>query len=59
MEYYNLLKLQGSKIRVSSTTKMSEDNQNFRSGCPPDYQMFCEKNILKMIVYRKSLSFYS
>ena len=26
--------------RVLDDQKMSEDNQKFRSGCPPDYQIF-------------------
>ena len=29
--------------RVHDDQKMSEDNQNLRSGCPPDYQIFLEK----------------
>ena len=26
--------------RVHDDQKMSEDNQNLRCGCPPDYQIF-------------------
>ena len=29
--------------RVHDDQKMSEDNQNLRSSCPPDYQIFLEK----------------
>ena len=51
---------QGSKICVSSMTKkLNEDNQQFRFGCPPDSQIFLEKNILKIIVHTNPLSFDS
>ena len=29
--------------RVLGNQKMSEDNQELRPGCPPDYQIFCER----------------
>ena len=28
---------------VLDNQKMSEDNQKLRPGCPPDYQIFCER----------------
>ena len=29
--------------RVLDDHKLSEDNQELRPGCPPDYQIFCER----------------
>ena len=40
--------------RVLDDQKKSEDNQKLRSGCPPDYQIFCEENILKIIIHTNS-----
>ena len=35
--------IQGSKIQVLGDQKISEDNQELRPGCPPDYQIICER----------------
>ena len=45
--------------RVLDDQKKSEDNQKLRFGCAPDYQIFWEENILKIIIHTNSLSFYS
>ena len=45
--------------RVLDDQKLKEDNQKFRFGCPPNFQIFLEKNILKIIVHTNSLSFDS
>ena len=29
--------------RILGDHKISEDNQELRPGCPPDYQIFCER----------------
>ena len=53
---------QGAKFacpRVLEDQKMNEDNHKFEYGCPPDYQIFWRKNILKIIAHTNSLSFYS
>ena len=42
--------------RVLDNQKMSEDNQKLRPGCPPDYQIFCER--LDMIFILTYLSSY-
>ena len=42
--------------RVLDNQKISEDNQELRPGCPPDYQMFCEIIDQKEIHPNKSLT---
>ena len=38
---------------VLDDQKMNEDNQKFRSGCPPDYQIFWERNFGREILGEK------
>ena len=37
-------------LRVLEDQKISEDNQEIRPGCPPDYQIFCERIDPKIII---------
>ena len=42
--FYNGLRVAKFKRpRVLGDQKISEDNQELRPGCPPDYQIFCER----------------
>ena len=34
------------RLRVLGDKKIREDNQKLRPGCPPDYQIFCEKIVI-------------
>ena len=43
--------------RILGDQKLSEDNQELRPSCPPDYQIFCER-IDRQIFIPKNLSSY-
>ena len=43
--------------RLLGDQKISEDNQELRPGCPPDYQIFCE-SIDSQIFIPTNLSSY-
>ena len=53
---------QGSKIQASwrpGDQKISEDNQELKSGCPPDYQIFCERIDPKIFIPTNLSSYLS
>ena len=45
--------------RVLGDQEISEDNQELRPGCPPDYQIFCERIDPKMFIPTNLSSYFS
>ena len=45
--------------RVLGDQKISEDNQELRPGCPPDYQIFCERIDPKVFIPTNLSSYFS
>ena len=45
--------------RVLGDQKISEDNQELRPGCPPDYQIFCERIDPKIFIPTNLSSYLS
>ena len=44
---------------VFGNQKISEDNQKLKPGCPPDYQIFCERIDPKMFIPTNLFSYLS
>ena len=44
---------------VLGNQKISKDNQKLRPGCPPDYQIFCERIDPKMFIPTNLSSYLS
>ena len=45
--------------RVLGDQEIREDNQKLRPGCPPDYQIFCEKIDPKIVIPTNLSSYLS
>ena len=44
---------------VLDDQKISEDNQKLRPGCPPDYQIFCERIDIQIFIPTNLSSYLS